>query len=1236
MSNRWGWIRAGGVGRLLMVALAMAAATASAADDPDGFWQDVEAARIAQSGERWIAPQQYRAMSLDYSALQAHLARAPMEGALRIGDSPLRISLPKPDGSFAEFAIVESPIMEPALAEKYPSIRTYAGQSLADANTSLRLDVTPLGFHAQVLSVDGDYLIDPYQVGDTEHYVSYSRSGMGASDKHYRCEVEEHGHDQEISSRNSVTPNNPAGASVRTYRIAIAATPTYTNSFGSGRVVDGLSGIATLVNRVGGVYEREFAIRLVMAANSDTIIYTTSNPGPLPDPPNSPSAQIQNTINAAIGVANYDLGHAVGGSGGGGAITPLGNVCGAAKAQGYTALGPPRGDIFDIDFVAHELGHQLGGSHTWNGCQIGSNQWTSTSAMEPGSGSTIMAYAGICADNLLPNSDAYFHARSFTQIWQVINNGGAGNNNTVCGTVTSTGNTPPNITAPANMTIPERTPFQLTAIGSDPDVADVVSYNWEQVDTGTQARPSTDGNNGTAPLFRSFQSSTSPTRIFPSIQYILDNANVPPTTIGGFYSGEILPNPATGTRVMNFRATARDGRGGLRHTANVQVTAAAAAGPFAVGNISSSAAAGSSLAVTWTVAGTDAAQISTSQVNILISVDGGYTFTTLLAGTANDGSETVTLPNIATARARIRVEAANGTGIAGGNTYFDITDSNFAITDATTPITLTVLSGAANLIAIKQGSPAPAPKNIATIAGGTGPFTATAASYPLNPEVVVQNVSVSGTTVSATAAASCQAAAPNAPNFRIYPAVLKVTDAVGHTASAVFPINLSNNDLPTIGAYANLSTGRSNVVTATPAAAPADPNGNFVGNTVSPTTLPGGGTLSIDAAGVVTVTTTATTTLGAYPIRVFAADTCGAQAGAQFTLTIATNDPVLAYNGVAVTSGNNVIEPNECNTLDVTLGNAGGGAATVINSVLSTTTPGVTLTQDTSAYPDIPASGTGINTVEYEIGTEPTVACGSTIALTQTVTYAGVGSPSTFNFNLPVGQAGSTNYQFASTTGAAAVPGSTLVAGSRDDELTVAIALPSGFAFSIYGVPVTQLRAETNGTLQFNTATGATEWNNAALPTTEYATPTLLPYWDDFDMRTSNVTGGGIYRAESGVAPNRILDIEWRAAQYRESPSSPLAAPTVVFTVRLHETSNLVEIIYTNVSGNSAAVANGASATIGVQKTSTGTDFTQYSFGTASVSAGQKLTLTTPAAICTPGPATCGGVPNFVFGNGFE
>ncbi len=1212
----------------------------------ESYWRDIQSSGISARGERWVQPAEARTVSLDVGTLQAFLGDVPGEGSVPVRQSPAVLSLPMPNGQYARFALVRSSVMEPALSGKFPEIKTFIGQGLDDATASLRLDVNPKGLHAQVLSANGEFYIDPYQVNDNRHHVVYSRRGFGNSGKDYRCGTDGADLDQVNLLRqelagSGVVPNNPAGASLRTYRVAIVATSSYTNAFG-GSVADGLAGLTTLVNRLNGVYEREFALRLILVANNDQIVYTDANVGPIGTSPSGPDPIIQTTIDTVIGTANYDLGHAVGGAGGGGAITPLGNVCGTSKARGFTSLNPPRGDIFDIDFVAHELGHQLGGSHTWNGCG-GGGQWTATSAMEPGSGTTIMAYAGICPDNLLPNSDAYFHARSFTQIWQILNNGGPGNGNTVCGSVAPTGNDPPNVTAPANMTIPERTPFQLTAIGSDPNGGDIVTYNWEQVDTGAQGSPSSTGDNGTAPLFRSFPASTSATRIFPSLQYILDNQNQPPATItlppaaGTYLPAEILPNPATGTRQMNFRVTARDGRaggGGLRHSANVVVTAVADAGPFLIGNVTGTQSGGGTLGVTWAVAGTNLAPINTTSVNLLVSLDGGYSFTGVLGPTPNDGAETITLPNVDTSRARIMVQAANGTGIAPANTYFDITDSNFAISAGGTPITIAVSTSPANVIALQQGSPAGPTRDIATIAGGVAPFTVLADTYPENAEINIQNVQVTGNTISATATASCLIAAPNLPSFRTYPAIIQVVDAGGRAASAVFPINVSNNSIPTLGTYANvtLAPGASN--TQNPTAAPADANFNQVSVTVSPTVLPGGGTVTVAPNGEVVVTTTGSTTLGNHVITVSVSDTCGARTSKSFTVSVVDPNPSLNFGLATVTSDNGIIEPQECNTLDVAIGNIGGSTADVVSAVLSSSTPGVTVVQATSGYPPIPSGESRTNNTDYEVGTDGTVACGSTASFTHTVTFQGAGTPTVLNFSLPVGQPAAANYTFASESGASAPVGATLVAGSQDDDAIVPVTLPASFGFSIYGTPVTQLRADTNGVLIFNAGTATSTASNGALPVSAYSAPALFALWDDLDLSTNVASGGGIYTQVNGTAPNRTFDIEWRAVRWQNGAATPVT-PTMVFTVRLHETTHRIELFYATVTGNGGG-GSGASATIGVQGAGTGSVFTLFSNGAASVSIGSKLTATRAPAICTVGPGTCGTLPNNVFADGFE
>jgi hypothetical protein len=328
----------------------------------------------------------------------------------------------------------------------------------------------------------------------------------------------------------------------------------------------------------------------------------------------------------------------------------------------------------------------------------------------------------------------------------------------------------------------------------------------------------------------------------------------------------------------------------------------------------------------------------------------------------------------------------------------------------------------------------------------------------------------------------------------------------------------------------------------------------------------------------------------------------------------------LAPNTVSVTSGNNLLEPNECNTLNVPITNNSANDATGITAVLSTTTPGITVTQANSAYPNIAAGGGPINnTTPYQVSVANTVACFTQANFTLTITYtgAGGGTPGTFNFSLPVGLQG-LNYAFTSQTGQTIPAGGTLVAGSQADDAAVALTLPSGWASTVYGTAVTSLSASTNGMLAVNAA-ASTAFTNTTLPAAVGTTPTLIPYWDDLVLDTTNVTGGGIYTNTTGTAPNRQFIVEWKAQHFSETANGPI---TTNFAVVLTEGSDAIRFIYA--ATGIGAQLDGAGATVGAQAAATGTQFTQFSFNTASLSAGLQLTGARPAGVCTPGSGTCG------------
>ncbi|MBP7273687.1 MAG: proprotein convertase P-domain-containing protein, partial [Saprospiraceae bacterium] len=427
------------------------------------------------------------------------------------------------------------------------------------------------------------------------------------------------------------------------------------------------------VNRVSGVYETELATRLTLVATELNVVFTNAGSDPFTGNNNANTLinESQTVIDMNIGTANYDIGHTF--STGGGGLAQLGCVCGSSKARGITGSGNPVGDAYDIDYVAHEMGHQFGGSHTFNGdagnC---SGNRSASSAYEVGSGSTIQAYAGICGSNgnqdLQDHSDAYFHIRSLEQMMTFIQ-GGGNCATVVAGTPT---NTSPQIISPVagtTYTIPKSTPFFLTGAATDAN-SDALTYCWEEWDLGTAGQ--INAASTTAPIFRSFLPTTSPMRYFPKLSDVV---------AGTTTYGEVLPTVA---RTLNFKLTARDNRptanGGGGFCRQQYTVTVADLGPFDVTSQNTSVTwlSGQSQAVTWNPNGTAGAPINCANVNILLSTDGGVTFpTTLASNVPNNGTYNITVPNVVTATGRIMVVCAN-------NIFYDVNVANILINAAVT------------------------------------------------------------------------------------------------------------------------------------------------------------------------------------------------------------------------------------------------------------------------------------------------------------------------------------------------------------------------------------------------------------------------------------------------------------------------------------------------------------------------------------------------------------------------
>ncbi len=691
-------------------------------------WQEAAESSAPAAGERRIVPSSYRTVRLDLQALRPILDSAPeLFSTTGLPDQLPELIVPGPDGALNRFRIAETPVMAPELQAKYPQIRCYTGYSTDNSATRIKLDLTPWGFHAMVFSArQGTWFVDPMVHGNTEYYVVYNKKDYrsGKQESFWACDVPSPEGAQELEDSKDHEHIPAQGADfqgdtkLRRYRLALSCSGEYA-SFHGGNKPAVLAAMNTTMNRVNGVYEIDFGATMQIIANNDLLIYLDAASDPFTNNNGGTMlGQNQTTCDNVVGNANYDIGHVF--STGGGGVAYLGVVCNNQnKARGATGSGSPVGDPFDIDYVAHEMGHQFGGSHTFNGTQ-GSCSGNAAVRVEPGSGTTIMAYAGICgSQNVAPNSEDFFHAHNIIEMGNYIYTGG-GN---TCPVKIATTNNNPTVNAGNDFVIPKSTPFQLTATGSDPD-GEQLNYTWEQIDNANATSPPV-SSSATGALFRSFKGTASPTRVFPRMVDIVNNAN--PTW-------EKLPGVA---RTMNFRVVARDYnlQAGCTDEDEALVTVAGNSGPFLVTQPNTNVTwnVGTTQTVTWDVANTTAAPVSCANVRILLSTDGGFTYPVVLnGGTANDGTEDIVVPNNLGNTCRVRVEGA-------GNIFFDISNANFKIEPALIPTfflssdvnNLTVCAGETGTINLSLervlGFDIPA---IISVTGQPGASTVTASPNP--------------------------------------------------------------------------------------------------------------------------------------------------------------------------------------------------------------------------------------------------------------------------------------------------------------------------------------------------------------------------------------------------------------------------------------------------------------------------------------------------------------------------
>jgi len=623
-----------------------------------GIWQDVSP---VQPGAKAAA--RVSLFQANDQALRSALLSAPHETSGRLDH---QVPIPMPDGNLVLFSVQESPIMAPELAAKYPEIKTFKVFGVDDKRLGGRIDITPQGFHGMIESSAGRVYIDPEDFRLQDHIYRTRFAGSGTR-KAFNCGV----HGPSAAGVSQVTglkhANRKPGSLLR-YDLAVAVTFEYYQFHGGTNSLT-TSAINTTISRVNFVYERDHGIQFMLVADNDDLYETLDNGLLNNEDERTLLLQVNSWIDSRLpgGDGAYDIGHMFSSpSFIGGGVANIGAVCNSAiKAGGVSGLPNPIGDGFDIDLVAHEIGHQFNAEHSFNGATslVCKDNRNATTAYEPGSGSSIMAYAGICSgENLQSRSDVSFHAGSIAQVNAFTV--GAGNCFTEIDTV-PIGNNDPVITAITNTTIPADTPFLLDGNASDSDL-DTLEYRWEQMDAGCATDVASFGtDNGSNALFRSYAPRAEAWRNFPALG----------TQIQSRYDkAEVLPCL---NRALDFRLTATDGRSG-QDFEDVRVVVDATAGPFEITNVGTPIVAGTAFAVVWDVAGTNLAPVNCANVDIdLIDFSPGYgSYSVYPLGTRlNNGSTLVTVnpPNSEHMNARIRVKCSN-------NIFYDISDNDLTVT----------------------------------------------------------------------------------------------------------------------------------------------------------------------------------------------------------------------------------------------------------------------------------------------------------------------------------------------------------------------------------------------------------------------------------------------------------------------------------------------------------------------------------------------------------------------------
>lgn len=603
---------------------------------------------------------------VDIKQIQTQLLSASKVGA----GQTVNVYVPTTSGKIERFAVNSFPVMDEALAKRY-NLGSYVGVGIDDPTKTIRFSVAPNDFQATIMGGDRYEFISPTSLDKTYYAISEKSNKNGHS---FICSTKENPESvarlQKLKDE-AATASKSSNKTSHTLRLAMSVTGEYTSYFGG--KANALAQINATLTRVNAVFEQEFNLH-VNAIDAPALIFESASS----DPYSSSSQmckwnyELMNVLHGGqYGVtdASFDIGHLFGATGGGGNAGCIGCIgsndvsytavsasdpdgCGYAfnspnnyKGSGITSPGDdkPFGDSFDIDYVAHEMGHQLGDSHTYSFYE----QYLNTE-VEPGSGSTIMGYAGITGSStdLQSHSDPYFHSISIDQVQTVLSGNVSVKNPITNGT--------PVVTAmPTTYTIPKSTAFVLTAQATDPD-GDALTYSWEEMNPSKLANGVTKsniGNTTSGASFRSWMPSTSPTRYFPKLATVL---------AGNLKNTLDFEAVSTVTKTSNFRVTVRDNKpAGQAQTAYAtQKIVVGSAAAFTVNAPTGSA--GSPINLTWVVSGTNASPYNVTNVKVDYTADNGATWVTLLETTPNNGAASVTFPaELANKTVIVRVSAIN-------------------------------------------------------------------------------------------------------------------------------------------------------------------------------------------------------------------------------------------------------------------------------------------------------------------------------------------------------------------------------------------------------------------------------------------------------------------------------------------------------------------------------------------------------------------------------------------------